>query len=87
MLQTRVGKRTGVAAVRIAVDMVKEDHHQEGALQRIGPDQLAQYLYPIFDAKEESHCTPSGRGCRLDRELRRKPRVDGGPCGGNEGCR
>ncbi len=63
MLQTRVGKRTGVAAVRIAVDMVKEGLiTKKEALQRIGPDQLAQYLYPIFDAKEESRCTPLGKG-------------------------
>ncbi len=63
MLQTRVGKRTGVAAVRIAVDMVREGLiSKKEALQRIGPDQLAQYLYPIFDAKEESHCTPLGKG-------------------------
>ena len=63
MLQTRVGKRTGVAAVRIAVDMVKEGLiSKKEALQRIGPDQLAQYLYPIFDAKEESRCTPLGKG-------------------------
>ncbi|MBA3753235.1 MAG: pyruvate, phosphate dikinase, partial [Nitrospira sp.] len=63
MLQTRVGKRTGVAAVRIAVDMVKEGLiTKKEALQRIGPDQLSQYLYPIFDAKEESRCTPLGKG-------------------------
>ncbi|HAN48483.1 MAG: pyruvate, phosphate dikinase [Nitrospira sp.] len=63
MLQTRVGKRTGVAAVRIAVDMVKEGLiTKKEALQRIGPDQLAQYLYPIFDAQEESRCTPLGKG-------------------------
>ena len=63
MLQTRVGKRTGVAAVRIAVGMVKEGLiTKKEALQRIGPDQLAQYLYPIFDAQEESRCTPLGKG-------------------------
>jgi pyruvate,orthophosphate dikinase len=63
MLQTRVGKRTGVAAVRIAVDMVKEGLiSRKEALQRIGPDQLSQYLYPIFDTKEESRCTPLGKG-------------------------
>ena len=63
MLQTRVGKRTGVAAVRVAVDMVKEGLiTKKEALQRIGPDQLAQYLYPIFDAQEESRCTPLGKG-------------------------
>ena len=48
MLQTRVGKRTGISAVRIATDMVKEGLiSKEEALRRIGPDQLAQHLYPI----------------------------------------
>jgi pyruvate, orthophosphate dikinase len=63
MLQTRVGKRTGIAAVKIAVDMVKEGIiSKQEAVQRIGPDQLAQYLYPIFDTKEESKTNPLGKG-------------------------
>ncbi|HSC56524.1 MAG TPA: pyruvate, phosphate dikinase, partial [Nitrospira sp.] len=63
MLQTRVGKRTGIAAVKIAVDMVKEGViSKEEAIQRIGPDQMAQYLYPIFDTKEESKVNPLGKG-------------------------
>ncbi|HSB44409.1 MAG TPA: pyruvate, phosphate dikinase, partial [Nitrospira sp.] len=63
MLQTRVGKRTGIAAVKIAVDMVKEGLISKAeAVQRIGPDQLAQYLYPIFDTKEESKSNPLGKG-------------------------
>jgi len=63
MLQTRVGKRTGIAAVKIAVDMVKEGAiTRQEAVQRIGPDQLAQYLYPIFDIKEESKANPLGKG-------------------------
>ena len=63
MLQTRVGKRTGIAAVKIAVDMVKEGMiSKEEAVQRIGPDQLAQYLYPIFDTKEEAKANPLGKG-------------------------
>ena len=63
MLQTRVGKRTGIAAVKIAVDMVKEGLiSKQEAVQRIGPDQLAQYLYPIFDTKEESKVNPLGKG-------------------------
>ncbi len=63
MLQTRVGKRTGIAAVRIATDMVKEGViSKEEALRRIGPDQLAQYLYPIFDSKEEDKNQPLGKG-------------------------
>jgi pyruvate,orthophosphate dikinase len=63
MLQTRVGKRTGIAAVKIAVDMVKEGLiSKQEAVQRIGADQLAQYLYPIFDSKEESKSNPLGKG-------------------------
>ena len=63
MLQTRVGKRTGIAAVKIAADMVKEGLISKAeAVQRIGPDQLAQYLYPIFDTKEESKANPLGKG-------------------------
>jgi pyruvate,orthophosphate dikinase len=43
--------------------MVKEGViSKREALQRIGPDQLAQYLYPIFDAEKESHCTALGKG-------------------------
>jgi pyruvate,orthophosphate dikinase len=63
MLQTRVGKRTGIAAVRIAVDMVKEGLiSKEEAVQRIAPEQLAQYLYPIFDAAEEAKHPSLGKG-------------------------
>jgi len=52
MLQTRNGKRTGVAAVRIAVEMVKEKliTWQE-AVARVPADQLSQLLTPIFDRK------------------------------------
>jgi pyruvate,orthophosphate dikinase len=63
MLQTRVGKRTGISAVRIATDMVREGMiSKEEALRRISPDQLAQYLYPIFDSKAESGQKPLGKG-------------------------
>ncbi len=63
MLQTRVGKRTGISAVRIATDMVKEGLiGKQEALRRIGPDQLAQYLYPIFDGQAEGAQKPLGRG-------------------------
>ena len=58
MLQTRTGKRTGFAAVRIAVDMVGERiiSKNEGLI-RIEPDQLNQLLRPIFDqqTKEKAH--------------------------------
>ena len=63
MLQTRVGKRTGIAAVRIAVEMVKEGLiNKKEAVQRVGPEQLAQYLYPIFEQSEEARYQAVGRG-------------------------
>lgn len=63
MLQTRVGKRTGISAVRIAVEMVNEGLiTKREAVQRVGPDQLAQYLYPIFDTQAEAGSTPLGKG-------------------------
>lgn len=50
MLQCRVGKRTGLAAIRIAVEMVKEKLvSREAALLRIDPMMLNQLLRPIFD--------------------------------------
>jgi len=53
MLQTRSGKRTGPAAVRIAVDMANEGilTHNE-ALLRVEPDQLNQLLHPVLDEKK-----------------------------------
>ncbi|MCB2206023.1 pyruvate, phosphate dikinase [bacterium] len=56
MLQCRVGKRTAFAAIKIAVDMVKEKLiSQKEALMRIEPDQLNQLLRPIFDMKEKQN--------------------------------
>ena len=52
MLQTRNGKRTAHAAVKIAVDMVKEKLiTKEEALMRVDPEALNQLLHPIFDPK------------------------------------
>ncbi|MDQ4034503.1 MAG: pyruvate, phosphate dikinase [Chloroflexota bacterium] len=56
MLQTRSGKRTAPAAVKIAVDMVNEGVlTKEEALQRVDPAQIVQLLLPRFDeaAKEK----------------------------------
>ncbi len=51
MLQTRIGKRTARAALKIAVDMVEEGMiSREEAVLRIDPDQLDQLLHPQFDA-------------------------------------
>ena len=50
MLQTRTGKRTGKAAVKIAVDLVEEKIiTRKEALMRVEPDQLNQLLHPILD--------------------------------------
>jgi pyruvate,orthophosphate dikinase len=50
MLQTRNGKRTGKAAIRIAVDMVKEGLlTPQEALLRVDPEQLNQLLHPVLD--------------------------------------
>ncbi len=50
MLQTRTGKRTGLAAVKIAVDMVKEGLIDKAtAVQRVDPDALDQLLHPMID--------------------------------------
>jgi len=52
MLQTRSGKRTAAAAVKVAVDMVKEKLiTKEEALLRLEPRQIAQLLHPVIDPK------------------------------------
>jgi pyruvate, orthophosphate dikinase len=50
MLQTRSGKRTGRAAVKIAVDMVGEEMITEGeALMRVSPEHVEAFLHPTVD--------------------------------------
>jgi len=54
MLQTRVGKRTGGAAVKMAVDMAEEGLvSREEAVARVEPEQLDQLLHPQFDPKAD----------------------------------
>tara|TARA_R110002124_G_scaffold61962_4_gene169491 strand:+ start:6291 stop:8951 length:2661 start_codon:yes stop_codon:yes gene_type:complete len=61
MLQTRSGKRTAKAALKIAVDMVAEGLiTKDEAVARIDPAQLDQLLHPTLDAKAEK--TVIGRG-------------------------
>ena len=56
MLQTRSGKRTGLAAVKIAVDMVKEGLvSPEEALLMVEPEALNQLLHPVFDIQEKAN--------------------------------
>jgi pyruvate, orthophosphate dikinase len=62
MLQCRVGKRTGFAAIKMAVDMVKEKLiDKEEAILRIEPNQLNQLLRPIFDLDEKKKAINEGR--------------------------
>ncbi|MCY4584582.1 MAG: pyruvate, phosphate dikinase [Bryobacterales bacterium] len=55
MLQTRNGKRTGPAAVRIAVEMVEEGLiSKQEAVLRVDPAQLDQLLHPVLEAKSKA---------------------------------
>jgi len=63
MLQTRSGKRTAAAAVKVAVDMVKERLiSKEEALLRLEPEQLNQLLHPNFDPQAEKSATVLAKG-------------------------
>ncbi len=62
LLQTRSGKRTAAAAVRIAVEMVREGLiDRETALTRVDPHQLDQLLHPIFDPGAKAAAIEKGR--------------------------
>ena len=61
MLQTRNGKRTAAAAVKIAVDMVKEKLlTREEALMRLEPQQIDQLLHPVIDPKAKLEVIAKG---------------------------
>ncbi|MBN2753248.1 MAG: pyruvate, phosphate dikinase [Candidatus Goldbacteria bacterium] len=61
MLQTRSGKRTAKAAVRIAVEMVGEKLiSKEEAVLRVSPASLDQLLHPVFDPKAELQIIAKG---------------------------
>ena len=63
MLQTRNGKRTAAAALKIAVDLVDEGMiTEEDAVLRVDPKQLDALLHPQFDAKALKAATPVGAG-------------------------
>ena len=62
ILQCRVGKRTARAAVRIAVEMVRERLiTRQQAIMRVDPDQINQLLLPGFDPKEKAVAEKEGR--------------------------
>jgi pyruvate,orthophosphate dikinase len=61
MLQTRNGKRTASAAVKIAVDMVREGLiDQKEAVLRVAPEQLDQLLHPSLDPKASKDVIATG---------------------------
>ncbi len=63
MLQCRVGKRNGPAAVKMALDMYKEKLiTREEAVSRVEPSQLDELLHPILDPKAEAAIKPMAKG-------------------------
>ena len=63
MLQTRTGKRTGAAAIKIALDMLKEGLiTKEEAVCRVDPKSLDQLLHPTFDPKSEKAAKTIAKG-------------------------
>jgi len=63
MLQCRVGKRNGPAAVRMAMDMLEEKLiTKEEAVMRVSPSQLDELLHPIIDPKAEMGHKPLAKG-------------------------
>ncbi len=62
LLQTRTGKRTGFAAVKIACDMVEEGIIKEQeAVERVEANQIVQLLAPVFDTAAKGHALTGGR--------------------------
>jgi pyruvate, orthophosphate dikinase len=62
VLQSRAGKRTGAAAVRVAVDMVDEGLiDRDLALLRVMPEQIDQLLHPVFDPADKARAIAEGR--------------------------
>ncbi len=73
MLQCRVGKRTGTAALNMAMDMLKEKLITESqAVLRVSPTQLDELLHPIVDQNVEKNATILAKGL---------PAGPGGACG------
>ncbi len=63
MLQCRVGKRTGVAALTMAFDMLKEGRIDESeVVMRISPAQLDELLHPILNTEDEKKHTVLAKG-------------------------
>ena len=66
LLQTRDGKRTAQAEVRIAVDMVSEGLiNEQEAVSRVAPDQVDFFLHPQLDAEELKKIRPIAKGLNV----------------------
>ncbi|MGB4727221.1 MAG: pyruvate, phosphate dikinase, partial [Thermogutta sp.] len=73
MLQCRVGKRTGTAALNMAMDMLHEGLiDEETAVLRVAPKQLDELLHPVVDPNAEKKAKPIAAGL---------PAGPGGACG------
>ena len=63
MLQTRTGKRTGPAAIRMAVEMAEQKLiNKETALMRVNPEQINELLHPMVDPAAEKKATLLAKG-------------------------
>ena len=63
MLQTRVGKRTGAAAIKMAVDMKNEGMIDKAtAVMRVNPDQLDELLHPMLNSDSEKKANILAKG-------------------------
>ncbi len=63
MLQTRVGKRNGVAAIKMAVDMFNENMiDKKTAIMRVNPNQLDELLHPALDKASENSAAKLTKG-------------------------
>ncbi len=63
MLQTRTGKRTGTAALNMAMDMLSETLiDKRTAVMRLKPEQLDELLHPVVDPAAEKKTTPIAKG-------------------------
>jgi pyruvate,orthophosphate dikinase len=82
MLQTRNGKRTGLAAVRFAVEMEKEKLIDwKTAITRVPADQLDQLLAPVFDRKAVKAAEVIAKGLPAGPGAHRKDLSQCGACG------
>jgi len=63
ILQTRTGKRNGIATIKIALDMYQEKlHSRKDMVNKIKPEHINEILLPMIDEKKIQNITPIGQG-------------------------